>query len=184
MFYSATPELGARKIDSLYHPSDVSCWLTVSVTPDMDLYFKLLNADSSPLERIISALTQSAVVHVETWCRDPNDLAESKLGEPYDMAGCLRAWDDSGYHTPGMEFCSGFATEILKPILPGIQMYCNPGKLLMDVAAMLNRTVPKLAALPSNLIGDAELDYLQSLVPDQLATGDVQRVQQALAAQE
>lgn len=182
MFYSATPNEGARKIDALDHAGDPAYWIVVPIAPDFELHFKLLNAESSPFERIISALTQSAVVHVETWCSGTNDFAESKIGEPYDFVGCLRAWDDSGYHTPDKEFCSGFATEIIKPVLPGLFQYPNPGKLLMDVSAMLNKPIPKMAALPKGLIGENEQDYLQSLVPEQLATGDMQRVQQALEA--
>jgi hypothetical protein len=190
MFFSAIAELDlTRKTPTLEHQGDPAFWHIVAISDWLALHFSLLNPDTGPLGRIICGLTGSPVYHVETWLDDEasdevRNRADYILGRPYDFTGALRAWDDSGYHnSPAEWWCSDTAAFIIQPVLPGIFQYPNPGKLLLDVSAMLNKPVPKLAALPKGLIGDNEQDYLRSLVPDQLATGDVQRVQQALEAQ-
>ena len=184
MFYSATPELGVRKIDVLNRQDDPSCWVVVPVAPGVALYFAILNEQTGSLGRIIAALTGSPAYHVETWLDDPysskmSDFAESRLGEPYDFEGALLAWKDTGFHVQGHEFCSGFAYEILKQILQGLQPYPNPGKLLSQVPAMVGLPTPRLS-MPTIEIGDIEYDYLQSLVPDKIATGTIQEVAERL----
>jgi hypothetical protein len=181
-FYSAIAEIDiVRKTDALENQGDPSRWLVVPVTAAVALHFELLNPQSSEIGKIISALTESPVYHVETFIADTVaadeiiELAESRLGQPYDLEGALRAWNDSGYHTPRKEFCSGLAYEILSLVLQGLQPYPNPWRLLHQVTGMLGLPAPKLSAAGA-AVGDAELQYLDSLSPDRVATGVVQEI--------
>lgn len=189
MFYSAIAQFdinAVRKTDQLPGEADRSRWLPVPIHQGVALYFELLNSQTPPIGQIISFLTKSSVYHVETWLGDDADLeliaaAESRLGMPYDYEGALLAANDSGYHTPGKEFCSGLAMELLKPsILPGLSPYPNPGKLLAEVTGMTDQPMPKLAA-PIPKLTDAHLAWLQSLVPDKIATGTYQQIMEQLA---
>lgn len=178
-FYSADLERGSRRIDDLPHQDDPDYWYPVPITTGVELRF-LIEA-SNPLERIIQVLTASKACHVET-AIDTSlaaaatiELAESKLGMPYDVEGALASWKDSGYHTVGHEYCSGMAYEILTPILQGLEKYPNPGRLLLQVTGMTGQTMPKLDAPPAK-VNDADMDWLQSLVPERIATGTFQEV--------
>ena len=184
MFFSSMTDVGCRKVDALDRPDDLSRWIVVPVVPgEIALYFALLNSDTGPFGMIISALTQSSVVHVETRIdvetSDEWQFAESRLGLKYDFEGALRAWNDSGYHTQGKEFCSGLAYEILNPIIPGLQAYPCPGRLLMQVASILGMTMPKMSA-PAEVSED-DLDWLMNLPTDQVATGTKQEIMAVLA---
>ena len=188
MFYSATPELGARKTAVLNNQGDPSFWLVVRVSNEIVLLFALLNEQTGPLGRIISALTKSAVYHVETWLANGASGAVVQAAEmpvdrryKYDTEGALKAWDDSGYHTIGEEFCSGFSYEILRNVMAGLQPYPNPGRLLGQVPAMLGQPVPKLA-VPAVELTDADFDYLASLAPHEIATGTCQQLMEVLGA--
>ena len=188
-FYSAIAGSDVvRKADALMYQDDPAHWLVVSAMADVAVYFELLSEETDPLGRMISALTSSATYHVEMWLGPsaPSVLvsfAESKLGEPYDYEGALKAWDDSGYHTPNREFCSGLAYELLTLVpIEGLQPYPNPGKLLSQLPAMLGQPQPKLATRDVAL-NDADLDYLQQLVAaGKLATGRMQEVLAALSS--
>ena len=170
MFYAPLIELDAvRKTPDLPNQLDPVFWRVVSIQEGIALYFSILNPETGPLGRIISAITGSGVYHTEVWLDDKTselastliNEAEDKLGLPYDIVGALRAWDNSGYHTPGREFCSGLAYELLKPILPHLVPYANPGKLMADVSAMCGIRMAELP--PVAVIGDAEIDYLNDL---------------------
>ena len=191
MFYSAIAQDDiTRKTPTLEHEGDPAWWKIVTVNDWLELHFSLLNAETGPLGRIICGLTGSPCYHVETWLGDgaePEVLqrAEFLLGRPYDFTGALRAWDDSGYHNcPAEWWCSDTAAFIIQPLLPGLFQYPCPGKLLLDVSAMLSQPAPKLAMPPHDVIRESDLDYLYSLVPEQMATGDAQRVQHALETME
>jgi hypothetical protein len=180
MFYSATPELGSRKVTDLYHVGDPAWWIVATVAPAVELHFELINEWTGSLGRIICALTGSPVFHVETRLDDSADenllaLAESKLGQPYDFEGALGAWKDTGYHTLGKEFCSGLAYEIVSGFLQGLQSYPNPGKLLSQVWPSIKLAIPKI-----ELTG-LDYDYLNSLAGNQIATGTAQEIIEVLA---
>jgi len=191
-FYSAIAELDAtRKTDALPHQGEPAWWLVVPLPGyglDLQLHFKLIRDDSSPLERIIAALTSSPVVHVETLVggnapEDVRKAAESLLDRPYDYYGALRAWDNSGVHADGKEFCSGMAEKIIEPELYGLQRYPNPGRLLMQVSQALGLPSPKLYSL-AVAINDSDLDYLQSLRDaSRISTGTWQEVLAELGVQ-
>ena len=181
-YYSADPERGSRKIDALPHPDDEYC--VVLITTGVDAWFAIKAHD--PLDRIIQALTASAAYHAELWIDTSlaapatTELAESKLGMPYDFEGALLSWKESGKHTIGEEFCSGMAFEILTPILQGLAPYPCPGLLLSQVTGMVNQPMSKLAVPPSH-VSDDDLAWLQSQVPHAIATGTFQEVVACLA---
>ena len=182
MFYSADPERGSRKIDTIVRPDDPAWWHRVPVTTGVELFFAILNEYTDPIGRIIAALTGSPAYHVELWI-DPSlaaaattELAESKLGQPYDWERALASWKDANKPEPdGKEFCSGMAYEILAPILQGLEPYPSPGKLLCQVTGMLSLPMPTWAELPAKPTDD-DLDWLQSQVPDKIATGTFQEI--------
>jgi hypothetical protein len=188
MFYSADPIRGSRKLSILPNQDDPAYWVVVPCEAQgWALHFEIARPDSDPLLRIIAALTDSQVGHVE-WqdIEAPTDLmyrlAESKLGRPYDFEGALLAWKDTGYHVLRKEFCSGYAYEVLQPVLPGLQPYPNPGKLLSQVTGMLGLPMPKLA-VPEAKLTDADFDYLDMLhAQGKVALGINQQVYQELQA--
>ena len=181
MFFSATPSEGSRQTAILNNQGNEAFWHVVRVNNDVSLYFALLNELTGSFGRIISALTQSAVYHVETRIDAATDdlwrAAEARLGRPYDYEGMLGAWKDSGYHTQGKEFCSGFAYELLNlSLLPGLTPYPNPGKLLFQVAGILGEPPPKFAIAPAQ-VTLADLACLDTLHADGLiACGTVQEI--------
>lgn len=182
MLYSACAKTNAViKTSDPRLLADPAFWIPVQITPDIALHFALLNQDTSPLGRIISALTRSSVHHVEIWLGGdaPEEIiqaAESSLGLPYDYTGALRAWDDCGYHTPGKEFCSGLAYELLTACPPPrLSPYPSPSKLLMEVSALLGQPMPILSA-PPELVNE-DFDYLADLHDTgTIAMGTVQEI--------
>ena len=187
MFYSSTPELGARKIAALNGQGDQSRWIVTPIERGVTLYSEILNDRTDTLGRIISAATGFAEFHSELELTDdaPADLiayAESKLGEPYDWEGALCAWKNSGYNVGGKEFCSGFDYEILMIKLNGITKYPCPGRLLRDVIRLRNLPVPKFA-VPAVEIVQADIDWLAGIRTSLLSTGTKQETLAALGAQ-
>jgi hypothetical protein len=192
MFYSAIINSVTRKTDALDHQGDPAYWVVIPcASQGWALHFALLNEDTGPFGRIISALTGSGVYHAELWLDESvtdEDLfrmivaADFRVGLQYDYEGALLAWKDSGYHTFGKEFCSGMAYKILSPVLPGLQPYPNPGKLLSQVTGMLGLPMPKLA-VPEAKLTDADFDYLDMLhAQGKVALGINQQVYQELQA--
>lgn len=182
MFYSAIAQLDVtRKIDFLDHQGDQSYWNIIELCDGLSLHFALLNQNTDPMGRIISALTESAVYHVEAAVGDkaPDDvkkIAESLLGLPYDFYGALRAWDNGGKHTDDKEFCSGMCEKIVSPVIFGLQAYPNPGRLLMEVCTAKGLPQPKLGP-PQPSLTDREMDYLDSLHEQgQISCGTMQEV--------
>ena len=186
-YYSADPERGSRKIDTITRPFDPAWWRVVPITTGVELYFAILNEYTDPMGRIIAALTGSPAYHVETFI-DPSlaapattELAESKLDLPYDWERALASWKDANKPEPdGKEFCSGMAYEILNPILPGLQPYPSPGCLLRQVTGMVGQPMPLLASLPLKVSED-DLEWLMNVPTDKLATGPKQEVIAILA---
>ena len=191
MFYSAHCEIDCcTKLAGLIRQGDTAFWRVVPIRGyglDLQCHFALLNEQTGPLGRIIAALTGSPSYHVETYLGDNapaevREIAEAGLGRPYDYEGALRAWNDSGFHTPGREFCSGWAAEILGPEVQGLSPYPNPGKLMLDLAAMQGVTLPEIPKLDVR-IGDKDTEYLYWL-RDQghIATGVLQETLLAFEA--
>jgi hypothetical protein len=185
-FYSAIAEQEVtRVIPSLANQGDPAYWHVVPVVPGVELHFALLNPDTGPMGRIIAALTGSPSYHVETWIEDDapatvQAIARAGLGLPYDWDGALLAYQNTGYHTAHREFCSGWAWEMLQPVLHGLQPYPNPGKLMLDVAAMTGQRLA-LPPVPPVSIGQADLDYLDQLHDaGKIACGIQQQVLAAL----
>ena len=182
-----------RKLDALHHQGDPAYWFVVPCKAQgWTAHFEIARPDSDWLLRIIAALTQSQVGHVEWESTDftPAEMiarAESKLGLPYDFEGALEAWKNSGHHTEGMEFCSGMFTEIVHPVVP-VTMYTNPGTLLAQVTGILDLPMPKLA-LPPVEITQAEFDWLDALHEERdeqgrrkIAMGTLQEIKEVLSA--
>ena len=193
MFYSAVAELDAcRATDTLDHMGDPAYWIVVPVAPDVALHFAVLNAETGLMGRIISAITQSAAFHVETWLGDAAPEESMQRAEeiiyptpfPYDWEGSFRSFDNSGYHTTGREFCSGMAYELLSPLLPHLLPYPNPGKLLADVTAMCGIRMDDLPPALTQ-IGDAEVEYLNELHDSgKISCGILQETLQAFPTDE
>lgn len=186
-FYSARAELDiASKVDFLPHQGDAAYWNIISICDGLALHFALLNPETDAMGRIISALTRSAVYHVEVAVSDGDTqeitgcriIAESLLGKPYDFYGAFEAgWDKAEeHHCDSKEFCSGMAGKIIAPIIFGLTPYPNPGKLLMEVCTAKGLPMPKLAA-PVDVLGDSEVEWLGQLHEQgKIAAGTMQDV--------
>jgi hypothetical protein len=180
-FFQALLE-GCVETDTLSDIDNPSHWLVVYVCPGVWLYFELLGPWTDSLGRIVAAITQSSTYHVaiaidpETAPASMLAYLQARVGWPYDLEGALSAWKNSGYHTPHHEFCSGWAYEDLQviPTLPTIDPYPNPGKLFSQVTGK-----PVLLATPVE-VTQADLDWLDSLPTERLATGTKQEVQGVL----
>jgi hypothetical protein len=184
MFYSALGGLDiVRKTDKLDHQCDPAYWIVVKVAEGVALHTAIVNPDptfTTPLDRVIAAATQGMAFHSEVELTDNAstvlvDIAESYLGQHYDHEGALRAWDNSGWHATGKQWCSGLACLILQPLLPGLLQWLNPTSLVYQVCSWLGLNRPKLGSSAVQ-VGDAEEEYLQSLVPEKISTGTMQEL--------
>lgn len=190
MFYSAIAQDDiTRKTDFLEHQGDQSFWNIVEICNGVSLHFALLNVNADPMGRIISALTESAVYHVECAVADnaPDDvklIAESLLGKQYGYFDAIQSAFDKATDADGKEFCSGMAWKIISPLIFGLTPFPCPGKLLMEVCAAKGLPMPKLAAPVSDL-GDKELDYLDALHQQgKVSLGTIQEVLAVTGADE
>lgn len=180
-----------RRTDSLLHQGETGYWLVVPVVPGVELHFKLLNSDptfNDAMDRIISGLTESAVVHVETFVDGFSDgttdtpigTAESLLGLPYDYFGAFMAGFDRAAteHTGGKWFCSAMAWKIVQSVVQTPTAYPNPGRLLMEVVQALGLQCPRFTAVRPTISED-DIGWLYSL---DLATGIKQQIEAAIGA--
>ena len=179
MFYSATPTLGVRKVASLPDQGNPSRWTVVSVSSGVQAYFDMLGPWTNELGRIICAATGFPVYHAEIeLTEDAPDIltreAESLLGLPYDFEGALLAVDNSGFHTFNRWWCDEFVGWVILALVPGLDIYVNPGTMLMNLNAMLGRKAVELVSCARPL-DNSDLAYLDSLVPEKVSTGVMQR---------
>jgi hypothetical protein len=182
MFYYASYAANDTiRVDSLPNQGNPAYWLVVPVCSGVVLHFALLNPDTDPLGKLIASLTQSAVYHVAIELTDdaPAPVLAAVLaglGMPYDVRGAVLSWQNTGYHTPGEEFCSGYGFEAISPVVAGLDPYPNPGHLLMQLCQSLKLPPPALGMFAVH-IGPEEKSLLESLhASGKLAEGEVQEI--------
>lgn len=181
-----------RKTDFLDHERDERYWYTLKIAPYLSAWFSVLNEETGWLGKVICEAQRIAgeplwwLFHAEMWVADDAPkairyVAESLLGRPYDYYGALMAWDNSGKHTDGREFCSGAGQKIAYPVLTSLQAYPNPARLADQIRGALGLPMPKRLMFPLP-ITEADLESLKALaIPDasgnrRVATGTVQEV--------
>jgi len=180
MFLSAiASENRVRATASVDHERDPAFWSVIQIAEGVELHSKLLNADTDYWGQLISAATSSGVYHSELWIdygsqtdavAKTRSVAESMLGQEYDWEGAALSFTGKGYHEANKKWCSEFCAIGISAILNGLFLYPTPGKLLLDLSAMLGLDKPKTGSPPA-AIGDDCLRYLDSLVPSRLASG-------------